>query len=84
MDQDDDAALSDLPTDPPVVVHGVQAGRPPSRRVEIRHQAVGRAFSIEDVTEFLRRAGLEDADPRDPELVAWHDGGPDLWTAEAG
>jgi len=79
VDREDDAAPSDLPTDPPVVVHGVQPGRPPYRRVEIRHERVGRAFSLEDVAEFLRRAGLDDPDPRDPELVAWREAGPDVW-----
>ena len=69
----------DLPTEPPVIVFPPVQGDPPYRRVEIRHQAVGRAFTLDDVVEFARRAGLEDLDPYDPEQVGWHRGGPDVW-----
>ena len=70
--------MDDLPTDPPVIVMA-PAGDPPYRRVEIRHQPVGKAYRIEDVVEFARRAGLEDLDPYDPEQVGWRHDGPDVW-----
>ncbi|MFE7516003.1 hypothetical protein ACFU8I_32935 [Streptomyces sp. NPDC057540] len=60
----------------PIVVH------PPSptggRRVTVRQGGIlGLAHSDRDVTEFLRRAGLEDADRLldDPRWVEWRGGG---------
>ncbi|MFC9593852.1 hypothetical protein [Streptomyces sp. NPDC056944] len=59
----------------PIVVH------PPSptggRRVTVRQGGiVGLAHSDRDVTEFLRRAGLDDADGLldDPSWVEWRGG----------
>jgi hypothetical protein len=72
--------MGDLPTDPPIVVHGLVAGTPPYRRVEIRHEPVGHAYGLADVAEFARRVGLEDLNPLDPEMVSWHGGGPEDWT----
>jgi hypothetical protein len=60
--------MDDLPPDPPIIVME-PAGDPPYRRVEIQHQVVGKAYLIDDVIEFARRAGLEDLDPYDPEMV---------------
>ena len=77
--QDQAGAMGDLPTDPPIVVHGLVAGTPPYRRVEISHQVVGHAYGLADVAEFARRAGLEDLNPLDPEMVSWRDGGPEVW-----
>jgi hypothetical protein len=71
--------MDDPPTDPPVIVFPPVPDRPPYRRVEIRHQAAGKAYQIGDVIEFARRAGLDDLDPYDPEMVRWHHGGPDDW-----
>jgi hypothetical protein len=63
----------------PVTVH------PPlpdgGRRVTIRGKDVGTAYNLLDVLEFLRAAGLPEADTAvdDPELIDWHDAGPDSW-----
>ncbi|WP_030962605.1 hypothetical protein [Streptomyces sp. NRRL S-378] len=54
------------------------------RRVRIDGTILGRATSMRDLVEFLRRAGLE----LDPEgaalssLVEWRGGGPEVWGAE--
>ncbi|TGB06396.1 hypothetical protein [Streptomyces sp. MZ04] len=66
----------------PVIVH------PPSpdggRRVTIRGKDVGTAFYLFDVLEFLRRAGLPEADTAidDPELIEWRGAGPQAWGPE--
>ncbi|MFE5023950.1 hypothetical protein ACFRAO_11705 [Streptomyces sp. NPDC056656] len=64
---------------PPVVVHASQPG---GRRVTIRGEDAGLATGQEDVLEFLRRAGLEDARLDDPELVEWRGGGTQVWPAQ--
>ncbi|WP_329321694.1 hypothetical protein [Streptomyces sp. NBC_01262] len=63
----------------PVVVHELADG---GRRVTINGEPVGRATSIADLVEFLRRAGLDEADVilDDPTLIEWRGGGPDVWT----
>ncbi|MFD6276009.1 hypothetical protein ACFWFI_10625 [Streptomyces sp. NPDC060209] len=58
----------------PIVIH-----RPSStggRRVTIRGQIAGLAYEDQDVIEFLRRAGLPDADQLldRPEWVEWRGG----------
>lgn len=55
----------------PVVVHPPSPGG--GRRVTVRGEIVGLARSDTDVVEFLRRAGLEDAEALldDPHLVEW-------------
>jgi hypothetical protein len=64
---------------PPVIVY------PPSptggRRVRANGEILGLAYSVRDVVEFLRRAGL-DIDEVDVEatgLIEWRGGGPDVW-----
>lgn len=59
----------------PIVVH------PPSpsggRRVTARGQILGLAHSDRDLVEFLRRAGLDDAEAlvdSDPQLIEWRGG----------
>lgn len=45
-------------------------------------QPLGLAHNTRDVAEFLRRAGLEDADELVVEsggLIEWRGGGPELW-----
>ncbi|GAA3114006.1 hypothetical protein ACFQ0X_42365 [Streptomyces rectiviolaceus] len=65
--------------DAPVIVH------PPlpdgGRRVVIRGKTVGTAYNLLDVIEYLRRAGLPEADTTidDPELIDWVGAGPDQW-----
>jgi hypothetical protein len=49
----------------------------PPRPQEIRQ--VGKAYSLRDVTEFCRRAGLEDIDIEVDESVQWIGGGPRQW-----
>jgi hypothetical protein len=58
----------------PVVVHPPSPGG--GRRVTVRGEIVGLAHSDRDLVEFLRRAGLEDADLilDDPRLVEWRGG----------
>lgn len=50
----------------------------------IRGEAAGTAYNLLDVIEFLRRAGLPEADTTidDPELIDWLGGGPDHWGEE--
>ncbi|MGW0904640.1 hypothetical protein [Streptomyces sp. NPDC002853] len=63
----------------PIIVH------PPAsdggRRVTVRGQAVGVARDDHDLVEFLRRAGLGDADMAldDPHLVEWRGGEAHMW-----
>ncbi|TDU04995.1 hypothetical protein EDD99_3478 [Streptomyces sp. 846.5] len=80
--------MDDTPTDaqrsPPahVVVHPVFDGFPPFRRVDIRDTQVGKAYSLNDVAEFCRRAGLEDIDLEADGNVRWIGGGPHQWEPE--
>ncbi|MQY12330.1 hypothetical protein SRB5_24630 [Streptomyces sp. RB5] len=66
---------------PPVVVH------PPSpsggRRVTVRGEILGLAHDDRDLIEFLRRAGLADADMKldDRQLIEWRGGAPHQWAA---
>ncbi|MEZ0092418.1 hypothetical protein [Streptacidiphilus sp. EB129] len=64
-----------------VVVHPVVDAAPPFRRVDILGIRVGDAYHLDDVVEFVRRAGLHDTDPLNADLVEWIDGGPDIWQA---
>ncbi|MFG2650334.1 hypothetical protein [Streptomyces sp. NPDC048436] len=65
----------------PIIVH------PPTpdggRRITVRGEAVGIARGDRDLMEFLRRAGLGDADMAldDPNLVEWRGGGAHVWEA---
>ncbi|MGW1053712.1 hypothetical protein [Streptomyces sp. NPDC001680] len=54
------------------------------RRVTIRGQFVGTAYHLLDVVEFLRRAGLPEADTTvdDPGLIEWLGGGPQDWRTD--
>ncbi|MFI6347961.1 hypothetical protein [Streptomyces sp. NPDC050560] len=62
--------------DAPIVVH--QPSPSGGRRVTARGQILGLAHSDADLLEFLRRAGLPDADTiiDDPDWVEWRGGGP--------
>jgi hypothetical protein len=72
-------SMEEQPSHPPVIVHPLMSG---GRRVTIRGSDVGRAHRVQDVAEFLRRAGLaeDEADLDNPALVVWRGGGPDVWT----
>jgi hypothetical protein len=67
-------------THPPVVV------LPPSsdggRQVVIHGDRTGTAYTLFDVLDFLRLAGLpaEDRAVDDPELIEWRGGGPYDWS----
>jgi len=67
---------------PPVVVRPPTRGAQPYRRVEIYGRLVGKAYTAEDVAEFIRRAGVDDPDLDDPDLVGWRGGDATVWTAE--
>ncbi|MEU1155743.1 hypothetical protein ABZ369_22380 [Streptomyces sp. NPDC005918] len=58
----------------PIVVH--PPSRTGGRRVTVRGQILGLAHSDRDVIEFLRRAGLPDAEQLldDPAWVTWRGG----------
>ncbi|GAA3480656.1 hypothetical protein [Streptomyces yanii] len=62
--------------DAPIVVHRTAGAG--GRRVTIRARTAGLARSDADVVEFLRRAGLPDADDvlDDPRWVEWQGGRP--------
>ncbi|MFC9132509.1 hypothetical protein ACFT4A_37525 [Streptomyces sp. NPDC057099] len=64
----------------PVVVYppAVDGGR----RVRVDDQFLGIAYGLLDVAEFLRRAGIEDADAAyaaSSGLIEWRGGGPATW-----
>jgi hypothetical protein len=66
----------------PIVVH------PPSptggRRVRVNGEILGLAYNVGDVSEFLRRAGL-DIDPAEvaaSPLIDWRGIGPEYWGPE--
>ncbi|MCL8010227.1 hypothetical protein [Streptomyces sp. AS02] len=64
----------------PVVVYPPAADG--GRRVRVDDHFLGMAYGLLDVAEFLRRAGIEDADPeyvRQSGLIEWRGGGPDVW-----
>ncbi|WEO99616.1 hypothetical protein A6P39_039310 [Streptomyces sp. FXJ1.172] len=51
------------------------------RRVTVRGELMGTAYTLFDVLEFLHRADLPPADTAidDPELIDWRGGGPYDW-----
>ncbi|MEU9735158.1 hypothetical protein [Streptomyces sp. NPDC048002] len=64
----------------PIVIYppAVDGGR----RVRVAEHFVGMAYGLLDIVEFLRLAGLEDADDdwvRRSELIEWRGGGPGSW-----
>ncbi|OAL10824.1 hypothetical protein [Streptomyces noursei] len=66
-------------TGPPVIVY------PPSptggRRVLVEGEALGRAYRLADVVDFLRHAGLEldEHEVAESGLIEWIGGGPHVW-----
>ncbi|GGJ42268.1 hypothetical protein [Streptomyces brasiliensis] len=59
---------------------------PPSehggRLVVVDGETLGIAFSLQDLTVFLQRAGLEGVDELDvaeSPVIEWHGGGPEVW-----
>lgn len=56
------------------------------RRVRADGQILGRAYSLDDLVEFMRRAGLDDWDTNDAYtsgLIDWRGGDPDAWPPPA-
>lgn len=55
-----------------------------ARRVRVDGTILGRAADLRDLTEYLRRAGLEvdDLDVVRSPLIEWRGGGPDVWEPE--
>ncbi|WP_333773752.1 hypothetical protein [Streptomyces sp. IBSBF 3136] len=52
------------------------------RRVRVAGSFVGMAYTVIDIVEFLRGAGLEDVEPEDvvsAEWIEWRGGGPGAW-----
>lgn len=52
------------------------------RRVRAAGEILGRAFDLQDLVEFLRRAGVEEVNEvwvRRSSLIEWRGGGPDVW-----
>ncbi|MDT9696841.1 hypothetical protein [Streptomyces sp. P17] len=52
------------------------------RRVRVNDRFVGMAYGLLDIVEFLRLAGLEDADDdwvRQSDAIEWRGGGPGVW-----
>lgn len=69
-----------MASDQPVVVYPPAADG--GRRVRVDNQFLGMAYGLLDIAEFLRRAGIEDADPAFVEssaLIEWRGVGPDQW-----
>jgi hypothetical protein len=67
----------------PVVVYPPAADG--GRRVRVDDQFLGIAYGPIDVAEFLRRAGIEDADEAyvaATGLIEWRGGGPGAWAAD--
>ncbi|MFD5568206.1 hypothetical protein [Streptomyces cadmiisoli] len=69
-----------MTSEQPAVVY--PAAEDGGRRVRVGDQFLGIAYGLLDVAEFLRRSGIEDADPeyvRQSETIEWRGGGPDVW-----
>ncbi|MEV0444716.1 hypothetical protein AB0I46_37985 [Streptomyces spectabilis] len=67
-----------------IVVH--RASPSGGRRVDVHGENVGVAHGVADVSEFLRRAGL-DLDPVEvavSPLIEWRGGGPEVWGQGSG
>lgn len=67
-----------------IVIHPVSpaGGRKVTSHVHGVDADLGRAFNPADVSEFLRRAGLEDVDLSEDGPIEWRGGGPEVWTAD--
>ncbi len=52
------------------------------RRVRVDGEILGMAYTLRDLEEFLRRAGLDEGtyDLNDQRLIDWRGGGPDEWS----
>ncbi|MEV7794379.1 hypothetical protein [Streptomyces sp. NPDC087512] len=69
-----------MPSDPAIVVYPPAADG--GRRVRLDGAFVGLAYTLVDIAEFLRRAGMEDveaSDVRAADWIEWRGGGPHDW-----
>ncbi|MFE3762296.1 hypothetical protein ACFXPI_11085 [Streptomyces sp. NPDC059104] len=70
-----------------ITVHPVapMGGRRVVAHVHGEDSILGTAYGLADVSEFLRRVGVDDPDAvlatQDP-LMEWRGGGPEVWTPE--
>ncbi|MDJ0461036.1 hypothetical protein [Streptomyces sp. H27-C3] len=53
------------------------------RRVVVGGEPLGRAHRVEDVVEFLRRAGLDQIEVEETDLIDWRGVGPEQWATPA-
>ncbi|MGW2273467.1 hypothetical protein [Streptomyces yangpuensis] len=67
-----------------IVIHPVspQGGRKVTAHALGVDVDLGRAFTPGDVSEFLRRAGLEGVDLSEEGPIRWEGGGPEVWTGD--
>lgn len=64
----------------PIVVHPSSPSG--GRRVTVRGEILGLAFSAQDIARFMQEAGLQDFDEMDvvrSALIEWRGGGPEVW-----
>ncbi|OKK16113.1 hypothetical protein AMK16_25690 [Streptomyces sp. CB00455] len=73
-----------MPDQTEIVIHPVspQGGRKVTMHALGVDTDLGRAHSPADVSELLRRTGLEDVDLAVGGPVRWEGGGPEVWTAD--
>ncbi len=67
-----------------IVIHPVspQGGRKVTVHALGVDADLGRAFTLADVAEFLRRVGLEDVELSEDGPIRWEGGGPDVWSGD--
>ncbi|MGW3056413.1 hypothetical protein ACWC98_10775 [Streptomyces goshikiensis] len=67
-----------------IVIHPVspRGGRKVTAHVLGVAADLGRAFTPTDVSELLRRAGLEAVDLSEDGPIRWEGGGPEVWTSD--
>ncbi len=69
-----------MTTRTPVVVYPPMTDG--GRRVRVGRSFVGLAYTLVDVAEFLRRAGMDDVEASDVAVagwIEWRGGGPGAW-----
>ncbi|MFJ2747594.1 hypothetical protein [Streptomyces sp. NPDC087297] len=68
-----------------IVIHPVspQGGRKVTVHALGVDADLGRALTLADVTELLRRVGLEDVELSEDGPIRWEGGGPEVWTEGA-
>lgn len=73
-----------MPDQTEIVIHPVspKGGREVTVHALGVDADLGRAHSPADVSEFLRRVGLEDVDLSEDGPIRWEGGGPEVWSAD--